>query len=690
MTTFGRSIIEMPTFSDILAFEEREGKDRLFAHIDPLVNACLMRVLRGERMCGMERAVGSSVRLTLDSLSTAECAGLAAGYAVSAQESRGAWYVPKQADLWPGVVNLPYHYRCHPRFAYNAVCEEHGSFKFEASASTVFVWAVLQPFCETLFYPFELRGRLAGRMEIEGQRAAWETVDRFIGILGLDLDEVLVPLRLGNWADLDMEARARAKLSVLEALAAQVHPMLAASYRAYTIWIMAAEYYAKCKVGKGVLRKRLVRGRYERTLSAFFGGDWRVFLDYLGEAAHPDEKIELALPEPHVFAAQSMQRVEVAASLGIPVDEIDLIASVYLGQEAVIKSPIEQRIDMLRRYWQLCTDLQSRRQPGDAGMGVLIGETVAWYNTEALYSVDAYVPPEVALIPSELRDEIERLWGTAMLQERPEWIVSELLPLQLLAQTFGPGIEFWERFANAAWWQYGPPLRAEHGKHQLSALERMSTPIDARFFTQMAEASSQRERAAVVVEHRRRWAEHYLSVYLEQRWRRALEGASQEYHREMADRGKLPTLKMLARAFEAPTNRWCGGDVGMLYSLIGERAPIVQQRRQIMPRERFSLVRETYKALLAVRPQVELPQIATTSGRTLDEQRRNQLALLAINSPRYLQLEEAHGRLPTLKECRNLLYKGEHVWGVGAEEALQLFVGAISSAKRRLDLPSGT
>ena len=688
MTSFGRSVLSAPAFSDILDLEERDGKARLFAHIDPLVNACLMRTLRGGRVCGMERTVGSSARLAIDNLSTAERTTLDAEYALSAQGARGAWYLPKHAELWPGVLNLPYHYRSHPRFAYNAVCYEHGRCALAASADTVFVWALLQPFCETLFYPFELRGRMAGRMEIEGQRAAWETVDRFIGILGLDLEDVLAPLRLGGWADLDSQAQTAAKLTVLEALADQAHPMLAASYRAYTVWIMVAEYYAKFKAGKGVLRSKLVRSPHERTLSAFFGGDWRVFLDYLGEAAHPDEKIELALPEPRLFAAQSGQRVEVAASMGLPVDEIDLIASVFLGQETTTKSPIEGRVEVLRRYWQLCADLHGRSQSGGADLGVLGGEAAAWYNTDALYDVDAYVPPEVTLLPNDLRDEIDRLWGTAMLGECPEWIVSEPSPLHLLTQTMGPALEFWERFANAAW-QYGP-LTAEHGKHQLPALERMGTPIDASLFAQLARASSQRERAGLVVEHRRQWAGRYLDRYLEQRWRWALEEAAREYHREMADRGKSPTLKMMARAFETPTTRWCGGDVGMLYSLIGERAPTVQQRRQIMPQDRFGLVRETYKALLGISLPSGLPRIETTSGRSLDAQRRNQFALLAINSPRYLQLEEAYGRRPALRECRNLLYKGEHVWGVGAGEALQLFADAIASARRSLGSPATT
>ena len=69
-------------------------------------------------------------------------------------------------------------------------------------------------------------------------------------------------------------------------------------------------YYAKAKKGPPPMRQ-VVTKPLRRTLSAFFGGDWVAFVQYLGERLDPNEQIAAALPEPRLYVGADRSAAKV-------------------------------------------------------------------------------------------------------------------------------------------------------------------------------------------------------------------------------------------------------------------------------------------------------------------------------------------------------------------------------------------
>ena len=197
-------------------------------------------------------------------------------------------------------------------------------------------------------------------------------------------------------------------------------------------------------------------------MTAFFGGDWLAFLAYLDEPPHPNEQVIKALPKTRIITGTSERAAEVAAEAGSPPEQVKEMLAAY-WQQSVPSSPVEQRVQTIRRYWTEVDQLHARQE---SGMPSLVGlsESVGFY-VLALYEAnegptnEGEVHPEQVL-PTDLLADINRLWGTAVLPRFPDRLVSQYSPLGQLVQAIGPAMRFWNGVALTAWYMCEGPSSA--------------------------------------------------------------------------------------------------------------------------------------------------------------------------------------------------------------------------------------
>ncbi len=179
----------------------------------------------------------------------------------------------------------------------------------------------------------------------------------------------------------------------------------------------------------------------------------------------------------------------------------------------------------------------------------------------------------------------------------------------------------------------------------------MDTAVGSFSLTMSYSSGSRREGFErvrdIVTRHRRAWADQYLGTYLEQRWRTALEDVARAHHRHVAAKGRPPTLIQFAQFATAAANQWTGGDLGGLYTAIGEPAPAQQQRpTRLLPEgDGHDFAHRVYTALGGIAVDNDLRMNQPEEAR-----RQWQLNLLAVESLRYVQLHEALGQPPTFKQ----------------------------------------
>ncbi len=156
----------------------------------------------------------------------------------------------------------------------------------------------------------------------------------------------------------------------------------------------------------------------------------------------------------------------------------------------------------------------------------------------------------------------------------------------------------------------------------------------------------------IITRHRRTWAKQYLDAYFRARWQAEFQEAARLHAQAIAERGKPPTAKQFARHAVIPANHWLGGDMAALYAAIGEKSPIHPERVALMPadKHRFALLvferlgGRPFKRKIVVGSREE----ALAQG--AEQDRYTKLSWLAGQSLRLIQLEEATGRVPELKE----------------------------------------
>lgn len=680
--SFGRQAASTMAPGELLALECAAARAEWFAPLDQLVGGILQRALRGERIVTVER--GRQDTVTLRDLESAERALLDEHFSLERQQARGAWFLPEEATLRVGALNLPSYLKEYPRYAMGTALEERAKVRLHDSADAVLIWALLQPLFERLLQPLELRGPLTGLKSRDEQIAAWAKVDQFLHDLDLDVAAELTVMRYGGgWGRLSSAEQIEAKQRLIGAVARQVSAMTASRYRAGLLQTLIGQYYNKAKKRPPTRRQVVSNRPLQRILAAYFGGDWLAFLAYINEAPHQDERIATVLPAARLQVGGGSRAATVASELGLPLDEVERMVAAYWDRP-VAASPLEERVAALRRYWQVLDDLYTRQATGMQPLWGLVEDQPYFTLAD---DITAAIPFRHGLyrdlLPAELLADIERLWGVTMLPRWPERIVTEPAPHIALAQTVGPALKFWHGCALTTWFICeGPSSRtdlagiAHYYRLEVAQLAELGCPVDGSLFadllraerhlgppeaiishTSTAESASgiaytvetsagERRRGFeglrdIVSRHRRAWTAEHLETYLRARSEGELHAVGREYNRLIEDRGKPPTPRQFARQAVATTNHWFGGDIRALYGALGEKVNLQPERKTLVPADRDAFAWAVFRELGGT----PLGGAENTQSGAYSNVKR-----LAERSLWYIQLKEALDRPPELKE----------------------------------------
>lgn len=674
--TFGARYRALPTIHERLELDDAENRRAAFAEVDATLDRLVLAALLGEHVIGEEGTL---------TVPDAERPALTERFAVKRQRERGAWYVPKLTRLMTGRVHLVHWWQKAPRYALSLAASERmesasrANAERQANTDLVVIWTALEPIFEELALPLLLRsGRMAGQKTTERQLPYWtKTIEPVYEALGAGMDAVRQFAPGTGWADLDA-ATLIPRRDALLACWAQADIDTARRLRTHRIGQLVERYYSKAKSGRAE-RKRVINTEdSERTLTAYFGGDWLALLDYLGEEPAAGEEIMTSLPETRLTGTSSSRAAEVAAEHGLPPEEVERMLSAYWGQSGG-GTPVEQRVRVLERLWNEFDAAHARQARGMPSLFGLMGSGYASSPGPAGESVG-----DARVFSAELLTDVQRLWGTKLPPRNPERLVTEPHWMAAAARALGPAFLFWQHTAMNAW-EMCEGGRAhsdldgfeDRMSHLFDMLAATGCPADPRLFPDLLAADSklgpveqewetvdQESEGFLTVEmrvsrgtrrkgfeilrdiitrHRSSWAEQNLTAYLEGRWKGELRAVGEAYSRHVADKGKSPTVKQFAATAGDAADHWFGGDLTGVYGALGLRSPLSPP---------------TYERLLPVdsraftrRVRQQLNSLARNVGTGTEETvaRDNQMSNLTRYSIKWVELAEALGTPPELK-----------------------------------------
>lgn len=714
--SFGQQINQQTSLSKLIQLEKKENRQNIFTSLDVLIGDLIVRILQGQSILTKTPKRLNENTITLSGLTDEQRKFVDDTFHIKHQQSRGAWFVPESANLKIGMMSLPAFFKQHSRFGSGIAKEENGKYALKNSPDLILIWAILEPLFSTLFLPFDIRGNQTGTLSREEQLKSWLEIDKLYETLGFSVSEQLAQMRYsGGWHKLRAYAQLEAKLGLLAALANQVTPIIGVNYRAYRIRELVEQYYKKAKTQKYAKRKQVLTKSFESTLSGYFGGDWRLFLDYIGEQPHPEEEIVTALPKTQLQVGSSARMEEIAKQQGLSTEEVQRIAATY-WQQPLSKSPVEQRVELLTEYWNTFDEIHAQQKTGMRSLWGLIEEGGFLNFSNHLEHFNPFLYLE--LLPQNIRSEIESLWGTILLPQWPEHIVSEPFPHALMAKTLGPALKFWNGCALTAWFLCeGPYSRTNmaglenYYKKEIALLQSLGTPINQALFNELIKAEDtlgtpepiQRQSSSVetihgislsittssgsrrsgfeklrdiITVHRRTWTAQYYHDYIKALWEFEIGETAQTYNMMLNKKGKPPTLKQFVKAAESPTNHWFGGNINGLYGAIRERSPVEPIYKPIMPSDRIGFARLVFKNL-GGKPYDH--QLAFKEPQT---DQSGKYASLANLSFRYVQLEEIRGHPPTLQEFGVKKFENPgSILSKNQEEAWSIFSQVIEKSK---------
>lgn len=709
----GRAFAGTASAADLLATEAATGRADRFRPIEKLAATVMRASLSGRPPVVL--ADDQDRPVYIDDLDGDDRSALTEHFDLARQQARGAWWLPESSMVDANWINLPAFYLVNPRWAINAATSAARRMNFAGSPDALACWALLAPFAEALVAPLALRGPKSGALAPADRDAAWAAVDvayTALGFTSSPVEAALMTMRPGSgWSRLRVNEQVAARQNLVVALSSAVDSMTVARWRATLIRPLLDRYYTKAKKAqpeaKAVLTKPL-----QRTVAAFFAGDWLAFLDYIGEQPASGERIVAVLPEPRLYIEASAKVEQVAVQKRLPVDEVIKMLASYLGTDEV-RSPIERRITFMKSFWQTFDELHAEQVPGARPLNSLVSGD-RWL--EQGEHVPFVAPISEEVVPAPMLSEIYALWGCECVPRFPERIVSTLYPHTRMAEAFGPSLRFWHEIAMTIWYLCeGPYARtdlaglAEHYAADVDALTRLGAPVPSGLFkdlkaaegslgpTQQIQTGHDRiesknggviEIAAfrgsrrdgfelvrdIVTNYRRQWASRYLEQVLRSGWEEPIRASAREFNRLIAAKGKPPTVKQFARYALSTLNTWFGGDLTALYVALGETPPRPQTRHHLLPYDRAALGNRVFHALdgryVPNRLAGQDPTYAT-SWSTLS---------IAREAPRFVQLEELLGRPPTAAE-----FRAQHLrWPDGLD--FERFAPVVEEV--RLNLPT--
>ncbi|MEV8058769.1 hypothetical protein AB0P37_20245 [Streptomyces antimycoticus] len=510
-----------------------------------------------------------------------------------------------------GAVNLPYLLREHRAHALTLAADDTARLTAVEGWDTVLLWALLVPLFETLLEPVRLRaaGEIFPRTE---QQRFWTAIEERYRLLGID-EGALGAFRFGGgWHQLDRTGQQQTRLGLLDTLASADLVQLVARHRIQRLQGLMAGFAKKAKTGTALARRVLTK-ELQPTVSAYFGGDWLAVLDYLQAPPHRDEEIITALPEPRLYVGMAAQTAGIAAEADIAEDEVQAMLAAFLGGGSSV-SPVEERAAALPDWWAGFDQAHAVQLRGMPSLwGQVDQDLMSLSRTEQGFTPQWYRQR----LPADVLERVGRLWESVTLQRYPGSIVSNPRPHQTMAEALGPAVEFWHGVGLTAWFVCeGPYSRTtldrvdRYYSKPLAALRAAGCPVDAALFRELRAAEQllgpEEETTAsedstvdtsygqvtitssmshgtrregfqqvrdLITRHRRAWAEQHLGAYLKHRWRSELEDVARDHHRFVAAKGRPPTLTQFARFATTAANHWTGGELGALYTAIGEPAP---------------------------------------------------------------------------------------------------------------------
>lgn len=626
-----------------LNLEGEAGKDARFAALDRLVANVLSAALAGHRPVAVvpgEQGINNSDALTLSTLTPQERSLVQEAHSLSVQRGRGAWYLAEQLSLKAGVLNLPAYLRHHPWHAITLAGEDAARVHLGATPDALAAWSLLIPLFDDLLAPITVRASGSAKPAAE-QEETWAMIAQMYASMGLTAE--LEPFAYGRgWSRLDRAGQARARIGLLDALGRADPLRTAARFRAARVQELVS---ATLKKGRGQTppARKVLTKALQPALSAYFGGDWPAYLEYVELPQNPAEKIVTALPT----AARATQ---------VPA--------------------VERRAEVLRRWWGQFDAVHARQVPGMHALWGLI--------EDGPYTIKTGFGPIRQLyrwiLSPDLVEEVNTLWDGVTLPRWPETIVSEPYPHRLMAETLGPAGEFWHGVALTVWFvREGPTSRTTvpglrgHYRRVLTELEQAGTPIHPSLFDELEHARGGFEPLRdIITRHRQGWSNRYFEEYLRHRWQSELSGVSYEHDKFAAANGRAPTYQQFARFAAKAANHWFNGDLTGVYAAIGEPAPAASRRVDLLPGSAHDFVDALYAALGG------LP-FDEAMGAPLADLCRQQAELAAAGLS-YLQLAEALGRVPEAKEFG--VERHEWDWAGGVERGWPAYRRAVEKVVR--------
>jgi hypothetical protein len=392
---------------------------------DETVGRIVAAALRGDRVLDVKPAKKRTEndRITLVGVDQAGRQSIDDMLLPDTQRARGAWYLPEGETLAVGIVHQAWWSVQEHRLALSAADAERAAVKLD-TADAIVAWAVLAPVFELLWLPLKHRsGQWLGERRPELMAKDWPRIDALYQALGIDLAPLDIYRSPDGWAD-------RADADVLAARDALLAAWAAAPddvgqrVIAWHIDQLVDRYYAKAKNGLAE-RAKVLHKATERSLTAAFGGDWLDFLNYIGEAAHPSEKITTAVPETALLASGKDKVAQAAQATGLPVEEIERVLAAYW--DGAEHTPVDERVAVIERWWTAFDDTHARQAAGMPSLwgllGDRMGETAPWLEQDGRYT-----PRGFAMVGEGLVADIERLWGTTLLARWPDRLVTEPMP----------------------------------------------------------------------------------------------------------------------------------------------------------------------------------------------------------------------------------------------------------------------
>lgn len=728
--SFGRRAASSGSVAELLKTEAEAERAERFIALDRFTGELVVAAMQGDRPISVEPGHPRTQRhqgvLRVEGISPQQRGLIEERFSVEKQQSRGMWSLPETVTVKMGVAHFAANFGQFGRFAHTAIAEDLHKVSLGGSPEALYYHAVLEPLFEALYEPFALRGEQMAKKGKEEQIRRWEAIDHLFVSLGFKVERDLSVMRYGGgWSRLRATQQLEAKRRLLAALASQSETAMASCHRAHRLMPLLARYYKRADREGRALRGHVLTRELERTVSAYFGGGWLEFLDYLGEEPHPDEHVATVLPEMKLFLGTTRKSASDLGLEGLDEEQIRLItASLYGGQD----SPFERRLEVMLRYWEVFDSAHTRQRSGMEPLWGLVAEgrslqLARWSETpyqELLYE---------HLLPDGLLSEVEELWGSKMLVRSPNRVVTEPFPHVAMAEAFGPALRFWHGCALTAWFlcegSYSRTDMAgleDYHHRELEDLEILGAPVDRWLFVELGEAEGRlgpeepayeqtmeievepgvtaetsfamgKRREGfeilrdIVTKHRRAWAERHLRGYLSGRAEDEIRKAAEAFHKMTHDRsGKPPTLKQFAKFAQTSVNHWFAGDVSALFRAFGEKSPVSTERVHEIPEDVYSFIEALYRTLGGTderfnRFTYDLEERDANLERVERNSKASNVANLALE---YLQIQEALGKAPTLKEFGRTKFerKAGDLLCTDVEEAYASFERLVAEARR--------